>query len=759
MVAAAIVAASASFAAGADFKSFSCPSFSSGCSHTNTDTSDQAVSLFFQFEPAQGESSANFRCSGDGLTYCSRSWSAEASGSAGDCFFVLGAGRSFSCSGQGTVHVIGAHASKMSSAAVASSPSQAETLPCTGSSGCSYKNSGKDAWVGLEFSADTNSSLSCKYGSLEVCSWGTNSAGGGGSCNFILPASATLRCQGNVKVTSAAALRFADAVLDASAEFEPKWSCPNKTYPEPNMCDCSVTNPHVDKDIAVAVSAQSVDGNYNSFHCYYGGANVCAWGSNRDDKGDKGGCYFILAAGAELTCAMQWGAASFSFSSAVAMKKSLFGASAVGVRSSGPVAAVPAMSERMLRQKFSEWKRQYGKVYSSVAEEELRFSNFREHVTLAGKKERYNNLADLSRADFEKSYRGCGRAAARNESTVWRGSGSTGSLPKSVDWRKKSVITPVKDQGQCGSCWSFSTTGAIESAWAIAGNPLVSLSEQELVSCDKGDGNSGCGGGWPDKAMDWVKANGIDTEESYPYASGSGNAPGCTSGHQKAAATVTGHFDVAHDEDAMAEYVANHGPLSVCVDAMTQLWWPYTGGIMTGCCNHECDHAVLIVGYGEENGKKFWWIKNSWNANWGEGGYVRLERGTNQCGITTAPVGVLVEGAPVPSTPAPTPPSACPPQAVMQGSSCMWINGTNGVVFPSAEAIDEYCDYFSKGYFGYVWPKSAGAAPCPTVAASGSSDTEYFCTWNNGKSGVYWPASGATADCGSLKQGKIGFSW
>jgi len=173
------------------------------------------------------------------------------------------------------------------------------------------------------------------------------------------------------------------------------------------------------------------------------------------------------------------------------------------------------------------------------------------------------------------------------------------SLPTSVDWTTKGAVTPVKDQGRCGSCWSFSATGAMESHWFLAKHPLVSLSEQDLVSCETDC--DGCGGGFPRRAMDFVARQGIATEASYPYASGQGTAPACTTKNStRAAIRVLNYTMLPSDEDEVAAYVAQHGPVSISVDAMTQLWWPYTGGIMDGCCNKEPDHAVLIVGYGED---------------------------------------------------------------------------------------------------------------------------------------------------------------
>jgi len=336
----------------------------------------------------------------------------------------------------------------------------------------------------------------------------------------------------------------------------------------------------------------------------------------------------------------------------------------------------------------------------------------------------------------------------------------------------------VKDQGQCGSCWSFSTTGAIEGAWAVAGHGLQSLSEQHLVSCDNNDGNAGCGGGWPYKAMDYVRTHGIDTESSYPYSSGSGTAPACASSSgTRASVSVTGHTTLEQDEEVMAAWVAKFGPLSVSIDAMTQLWWPYTGGIMTGCCNTELDHAVLVVGFGEENGQKYWLIKNSWAQSWGEQGYIRLERGTNQCGITYAAVGALVTGSPVPPTPvpptpAPTPvpptptpvptpaptPSICPTDAEMVSSSgaveCLWMSGAAGLVIPSS--AQQYCGYISSGYFGYTYEVSEGDFGCSPTARKSSNGGLLFCVWEDGSKGVQIPA-GSTADCDTLSQGRIGF--
>merc|ERR1712048_1077414 len=137
-------------------------------------------------------------------------------------------------------------------------------------------------------------------------------------------------------------------------------------------------------------------------------------------------------------------------------------------------------------------------------------------------------LALLSEEDFVSIYRACSKKQSRLDSDEFDIVDVV--VPSSVDWREKGAVTPVKDQGQCGSCWAFSTSGLIESAWAIAGHTMEQLSEQELVSCDTADGNAGCGGGWPYLAVDYVRNGGISTETSYPYSSSSGDSGSCQSG-------------------------------------------------------------------------------------------------------------------------------------------------------------------------------------------------------------------------------------
>ncbi|KAJ9470064.1 Cysteine proteinase 1 [Diplonema papillatum] len=193
--------------------------------------------------------------------------------------------------------------------------------------------------------------------------------------------------------------------------------------------------------------------------------------------------------------------------------------------------------------------------------------------------------------------------------------------------------------GQCGSSWSFSTTGSAEGQWQIAGNNLTSLSEQLFVSCDTVD--QGCNGGLMDNAWGWVISDHdgkMVTEASYPYTSGGGVAGTCKwNSSMPVGATIKGLSHIATDEKEMATWVSTQGPLSILVDASVG-WQNYQGGIMSDCNHLNVDLAVLIVGFTSE----YWIVKNSWGPTWGESGYIRLQFETNQCGITTHPCSATV---------------------------------------------------------------------------------------------------------------------
>eukprot|EP00995_Heteronema_vittatum_P012727 NODE_868_length_1150_cov_169.381471_g606_i0.p2 GENE.NODE_868_length_1150_cov_169.381471_g606_i0~~NODE_868_length_1150_cov_169.381471_g606_i0.p2 ORF type:complete len:294 (-),score=139.82 NODE_868_length_1150_cov_169.381471_g606_i0:241-1122(-) len=199
-----------------------------------------------------------------------------------------------------------------------------------------------------------------------------------------------------------------------------------------------------------------------------------------------------------------------------------------------------------------------------------------------------------------------------------------------VDWRTKGAVTPVKDQGNCGGCWAFSATGNMEGQHFLATGKLVSLSEEQLIQCGPFP-LMGCNGGLMELAFFFVyEHGGINSEANYPYTSGGGTTGSCDEPKNKVSVAAFDTFPLKlwGDEAQMATWVAAHGPLSVGVDAGS-LWQHYKSGIKTTCVAGRMDHGVLIVGYGTEAGVPYWIIKNSWNTDWGEAGYIRLKRGVN----------------------------------------------------------------------------------------------------------------------------------
>jgi len=244
----------------------------------------------------------------------------------------------------------------------------------------------------------------------------------------------------------------------------------------------------------------------------------------------------------------------------------------------------------------------------------------------------YTDLTNMEFASMLTSMQGF-KSRAANEMFVPQHS----DVRSEVDWRNDGYVTPVKNQGQCGSCWAFSTTGSLEGQWFKKTGELISFSEQNLLDCSSSYGNMGCNGGLMDPSFHYIKDHGIATEEAYPYKAHKGS---CHYDESMSAASVTGWKDIRRgSEEDLKAAVSEVGPISVAIDASHAGFQMYKHGVYHSifCSHNRLNHAVLAVGYGEENGAKYWLVKNSWGKSWGNHGYINMSRDrNNNCGIATS---------------------------------------------------------------------------------------------------------------------------
>jgi C1A family cysteine protease len=245
-----------------------------------------------------------------------------------------------------------------------------------------------------------------------------------------------------------------------------------------------------------------------------------------------------------------------------------------------------------------------------------------------------NEHADLTSEEFGARYIG-GFRYKLSQVTEKVKPTPVDALPASWDWSAKGAVTPIKNQGQCGSCWAFSTTGSTEGCRFIDTNSLVSLSEQQLVDCSDSEGNQGCDGGLMTQAFQFIINNkGICSEASYPYQGVDGTCQTCTP-----VTTITSYTNVGADSDTDMMTAIYAQPVSIAVEADQSSFQFYSGGVMTAACGTNLDHGVLAVGWGSLSGSDYYKVKNSWGASWGMSGYILLGRGSTynggdgQCGM------------------------------------------------------------------------------------------------------------------------------
>jgi C1A family cysteine protease len=318
------------------------------------------------------------------------------------------------------------------------------------------------------------------------------------------------------------------------------------------------------------------------------------------------------------------------------------------------LAELPSALVSKVRSRFSEWKtmshtskRAFAQnlvaecKWADLDPEEVA-QNIEQHAAINaegdnGHQNGINCMSAFSREQFKAKFlRAKVPAEARNRPSAETGSSrqKRQTVPASWDWRSQGYVTPVQNQGQCGSCWTFSAAGAMEGALYKKNKVLPNISEQNLVDCVLGYGSDGCNGGWMTDAYDYSSKNkGVDSESSYPYKALQGTCKYTTAGNVGNVTKYT--YTKANDEADLKAKLYSVGPIAVAVDATYMQ--SYTAGVFQ-CTNYtDVNHGVLLVGYGTDTSLgDYYLIKNSWGTSWGESGYIRVKRNAGYavaCGI------------------------------------------------------------------------------------------------------------------------------
>jgi len=290
---------------------------------------------------------------------------------------------------------------------------------------------------------------------------------------------------------------------------------------------------------------------------------------------------------------------------------------------------------------FAKWMMQNGKSYGNQSDKEYRKGVFSQNMSKVKAHEQnqnatynvgLNKFADLTPEEFKVQYTGLKHNLKKTKNFA---KGTSVNAPSSKDWTSTSAVTGVKDQGQCGSCWAFSTTGALEGLYYINNSSQRSFSEQQLMDCSGSYGNMSCNGGLMDFAFEYAQSHGVTDESNYPYTARDGYT--CQTSNITNGFKIGSYVDVDDSQTALVNAIAER-PVSIAINANPiQL---YTSGIFNDwSCSDQIDHGVLGVGYGTDGGQDFFKIKNSWGAAWGESGYFRVARrdyGSGICGCTSS---------------------------------------------------------------------------------------------------------------------------
>jgi xylem cysteine proteinase len=312
-----------------------------------------------------------------------------------------------------------------------------------------------------------------------------------------------------------------------------------------------------------------------------------------------------------------------------------------------------------LKTLFQEWKQYFTKEYKTIEEEGVRYAIWSENLYKVAEENsknltyrlRLNQFGDLTGDEFKYKINGKSGSCLKPEDKKRKLPRSDAlklkslNVPSSIDWTDyngKSYVTPVKNQGDCGSCWAFSAVACTECRYAIDTGTLNDLSEQQVVDCSDSYGNDGCDGGWMDYAFEYIIANGgLCTETAYPYTGEDGTCKSTSCG--KFYNPMSSYLDVGEDDETDLVSATATGCVSVGIEADQFAFQYYSSGILTGTCGTTVDHGVTVVGYGTSGSQDYWKVKNSWGDTWGDAGYVFICRACNdngdegECGINMYP--------------------------------------------------------------------------------------------------------------------------
>ncbi|XP_056848293.1 cysteine proteinase COT44 isoform X2 [Raphanus sativus] len=311
-------------------------------------------------------------------------------------------------------------------------------------------------------------------------------------------------------------------------------------------------------------------------------------------------------------------------------------------------------TDEEVRSIYLQWSAEHGKTNNNngiINQQDERFSIFKNNLRFIDLHNENNKnatyklgltiFANLTNDEYRRLYLGARTepvrriTKAKNVNMKYSAAVNDVEVPETVDWRQKGAVNAIKNQGTCGSCWAFSTAAAVEGVNKIVTGELISLSEQELVDCDRSY-NQGCNGGLMDYAFQFIMKNGgLNTEQDYPYRGSNGK---CNSLLNSRVVTIDGYEDVPTEDETALKRAVSYQPVSVAIEAGGRVFQHYQSGIFTGKCGTTLDHAVVAVGYGSENGVDYWIVRNSWGIRWGEDGYIRMERNlakskSGKCGI------------------------------------------------------------------------------------------------------------------------------